>query len=178
MELLDTRDWKWFEIKELFKIKRGKRLIAENREQGDVFYYAASDTNNGLTDKISNPLFIEKNKIIYTVFGDSYYAPGEFTASDTVSILYNKNINEHNAIFICTILNKNKYKFSYGRQAYIDKLGKEKIKLPITKNNTPDWDYMEKYIKTLLEREREFFICWTISRWWANDIRYQQLKGI
>ena len=89
---LNTDNWQEFEISDLFYITRGERLKSEDRESGNIPYYSASDSNNGLTDMISNPLFIEKNALIYTTFGDCYYVEGEFTASDEITILKNKNI--------------------------------------------------------------------------------------
>ncbi len=171
MSFMDTSDWKDFIIGKLFKIKRGKRLIEEDRENGDVFYFSASQDNNGLTDKIANPLFVEKNSLIYSTFGDCYYVEGEFTASDEISILQNDNLNKHIGLFIATIINKNKYKYAYGRKAFQNKFVNESIKLPIKKdeNNSylidqykkysdegyiPDWEYMEKFIERLETRER------------------------
>lgn len=64
MSVIDTSNWKKFVIGKLFKVTRGKRLIEEDRENGMVFYFSASQSNNGLTDKISNPLFIVKDSLI------------------------------------------------------------------------------------------------------------------
>jgi hypothetical protein len=163
---LNINDWKDFIIGKLFKIKRGKRLIEEDRESGDVFYFSASQDNNGLTDKIANPLFIESDSLIYSTFGDCYYVEGEFTASDEISILQNDNLNKNIGLFIATIINKNKYKYAYGRKAFQNKFVNESIKLPIKKDENnrylidnykeysdegyiPDWGFMENYIKSL-----------------------------
>lgn len=163
---LNINDWKDFIIGKLFKIKRGKRLIEEDRESGDIFYFSASQDNNGLTDKIANPLFIESDSLIYSTFGDCYYVEGEFTASDEISILQNDNLNKNIGLFIATIINKNKYKYAYGRKAFRNKFVNESIKLPIKKDENnrylidnykeysdkgyiPDWSFMENYIKAL-----------------------------
>lgn len=170
MSFINTSDWKEFIIDKLFKIKRGKRLIEEDRETGNVFYFSASQDNNGLTDKIANPLFIEKDSLIYTTFGDCYYVEGEFTASDEISILKNNNLNKNIGLFIATIINKNKYKYAYGRKAFQNKFVNESIKLPVKKDENncylidqhkkysdegyiPDWEYMEQFIERLEERE-------------------------
>ena len=144
-------EWQDFKIKEIFEIIKGKRLIEEDREPGNVSYFSASQGNNGLTDMISNPLFIEKDSLIYTTFGDCYFVDGIFTASDEVSILKNKNLNTYNGLFVVTIITKNKYKYAYGRKAFKNKFENEIIKLPakLNKKNKyePDWEYMENYIK-------------------------------
>lgn len=164
---LEIENWKNFRLGSFFKIKKGKRLIEEDREKGDLEYYSASEFNNGLTDHISNPLFIEENTLIYTTFGDCYYIPHKFTASDEISILKYKDINVYNALFIATVINKNKYKYAYGRKCFKNKFEDEIIKLPIcykedgktpiidksytysTEGYIPDFELMKNYIISL-----------------------------
>lgn len=171
---LNTDNWKEFSISELFsgkKIKRGKRLRSEDRIPGDLKYFSASQENNGLTDHISEPLFIENNALIYTTFGDCYYVEGNFTASDEISIFKDKNVNKYNGLFIATILNQNKYKYAFGRKAFKNKYQNDIIKLPVKfsksgellfddtyeyskKGYIPDFEFMEEYIKTLKYSDR------------------------
>ena len=92
---LNSIQWAEFTIGKIFQVSRGKRLIEKDRIKGNVPYYSASASNNGLTDLIQNPLFIEKDCIIITTFCDSYYVKGEFTASDEISILKNEFLH-HN----------------------------------------------------------------------------------
>lgn len=147
---LDTNiKWKKFKIVDVFNIYRGKRLKEEDREPGNVKYYSASQNNNGLTDMISNPLFIEKDALIYTTFGDCFYIEGEFTASDEISIMKNKNMNKYSALFISTIFKQNKFKYQFGRKAFYNKYKDEYILLPTNNDDEINWNYMENYIKSL-----------------------------
>ncbi len=147
---LDTKiKWKKFKIVDVFNIYRGKRLKEEDREPGNVKYYSASQNNNGLTDMISNPLFIEKDALIYTTFGDCFYIEGEFTASDEISIMKNKNMNKYSALFISTIFKQNKFKYQFGRKAFYNKYKDEYILLPTNNDDEINWNYMENYIKSL-----------------------------
>jgi type I restriction enzyme M protein len=146
---LNTDKWKTFFYKDILEITRGQRLIKNDREEGRLPYFSASEINNGCTDFISNPLFIEKNAIIYTTFGDAYYVETEFTASDEISIFKNKNLNKYNALFIATVIQQNKYKYAFGRKAFKNKFIKDKINLPVTPQGEPDWQFMENYIKSL-----------------------------
>jgi len=151
---LNFEDWQWFNFVNIFKTrKRGKRLKSEDREPGDVFYFSASEANNGLTDKISNPLFKMSDALIYTTFGDGFYVECLFTASDEITILKDPNLNKYNGLFIATVISKDKYRYRFGRKAFYNKIQNVKIKLPAIKKDdgsySPDWDYMEKYIKSL-----------------------------
>lgn len=144
---------KKYNVYKLFSTSRGLRHKSIDRIQGDIPYYSASKENNGLTDYISNPLFTEKNAIIFTTFGDCYYVDDEFTASDEITILKNKNLNAFNSMYICTILSKEQFRFSFGRKAFENRIKKLNIELPSMVNNNgefePDWIYMENYIKSL-----------------------------
>jgi hypothetical protein len=150
--LIDMSDWKEFSFidKKLWtKITHGKRLIESDRINGEIPYYSASEYNNSMTDSINNPLFTEQNCIVYSTFGTAFWAEGEFTASDEVYAFYNSKLNKYNALFITTIMRQNQYKFKFGRKAFSNKFENEIIMLPVDKNNEPDWQYMENYIKSL-----------------------------
>lgn len=58
-------------------------------------------------------------------------------------------INLHTALFIISILKQEKYKYSYGRAFKMELISNTMLKLPATTDNTPDWGYMEQYIKSL-----------------------------
>lgn len=149
INLFDT-EWKYFTFNQIFDyISRGKRLIKSQRIKGDILYFSASESNNGCTDRISNPLFIEQDAIIYTTFGDAYYVKGPFTASDEISILKHKNLNVYNGLFIATVISKNKYKYCFGRKAFKNKFINDYIALPVDKNKNINWQFMENYIKSL-----------------------------
>ncbi len=136
-----------FKLSEIFTITRGKRFIEIDRRKGDVPYYSASQFNNGLTDFISDPLFTEQDAIIYTTFGDVYYVNGIFTASDEINILKNEFLNIYNGLYITTILTFNKYKYSFGRKSFLNKLSNDYIKLPATDDGNPNWNFMTDFIK-------------------------------
>lgn len=150
---LDVSNWHQFKMKEIFPIiERGKRQKSIDRISGEVPYYSASKNNNGLTDYISNPVFIDSNALICTTFGDAYYVEGDFTASDEITYFKSDNLNKYNALFISTIIKQEQFRYSFGRKAFKNKLIETKILLPSTLKEDkyiPDWDYMEKYIKSI-----------------------------
>ena len=158
MELsLKNREWKEFELGTLFSIKRGKRLIASDRKKGDVAYYSASSTNNGLTDFIRNPLFIEEDKIIVTTFCDAYFVKGKFTASDEITMMSNEKLNDYSGQFITRIIVSNKSKFAFGRKAFSERLERQKFLLPINSQGEPDYEFMEAYMRA---KEQEKLIAY------------------
>lgn len=144
---IDVKNWSEFKIGELFDIKRGERQKAADRIPGKTPYYSASSLNNGLTDMIDNPTFVEENKLIVTTFLDVYYVKGKFTASDEITILDHENLNEKNALFIATCIKSLKWKYDFTWKAFSTRLKKDKIYLPQDANGNPDWDYMEHFIE-------------------------------
>jgi len=146
---LNKQGWIEFKIGDIFEIIRGKRLVEIDRVSGEMPYYSASDYNNGLTDKINNPLFTESDALIYTTFGRCFYVEGEFTASDEISVLKHPRLNLYNGLFISTVITQNKYRYSFGRKAFYNKISKDFIKLPVNEQKEIDWDFMSNYIKKL-----------------------------
>ncbi|PWE19940.1 restriction endonuclease subunit S [Aliarcobacter skirrowii] len=150
IETLENKEWKEFKIYNIFSHQRGKRQIEANRKKGNIPYYSASQTNNGLTDFISNPTFkISTNAIIYSTFGDAYYVEKDFSTSDEITILTNSKLNKFNGLFISRSINQNKSKYSFGRKAFSNKIGKDKIMLPVNDKKEPDFEYMEQYMKNI-----------------------------
>ena len=140
-------EWGEFEIGKLFSILRGKRLITRDRKRGTIPYYSATNNNNGLTDFINNSLFVESNRIIVTTFCDSYYVEGIFTASDEISILSNNCISKYSGLFISKNYPSNKNKYAFGRKAFSERLERQIIILPVTKENEPDFSFMDAYMR-------------------------------
>lgn len=112
-------------------------------------------------DKVGNPdNTLEKkiykgNCITVTVNGsvcNAFYQSEDFTCSHDITALYpiNHKLNSLQALFICTIIMKEKYRWSYGRKPHdVKKFGKSIIKLPVTTTGAVDWDFMDEYIRLL-----------------------------
>lgn len=152
---MDTSKWKWFYYSELFDINKGKRLTKAEMESGTIPYIGATDNNNGITAFISNNAHLHKPNTISVSYNGSiaeaYYQTLPYWATDDVNVLYPKfQINEYIALFLTTLINKEKYRFNYGRKWDKVSMLKSKIKLPITSDNTPDWKWIEQYVKVQL----------------------------
>ena len=152
---LDSVQWEWFRYDEVFDIKKGKRLTKADMLSGNTNYIGATDTNNGVTAKIGNTEYIhEGNKITVSYNGsiaEAFYQSGPFWATDDVNVLSLKNhtLNVYIAMFLTTLIHSEKYRFNYGRKWDKELMLKSNIKLPIKADGTPDWEFMENYIKSL-----------------------------
>ncbi len=150
---LNTENWKWFRYNEIFDIKKGKRLTKADMIEGNINFIGASRFHNGLTAKISNSEHIHSANTITLSYngsiGEAFYQSEQFWATDDVNVLYPKfKLNPYIAMFLCTLLPLEKYRFCFGRKWDKEMMQETEIKLPVTKNNVPDWQFMEDYVKS------------------------------
>ncbi|WP_336975105.1 restriction endonuclease subunit S [Bacillus thuringiensis] len=151
---LEVLKWRDFVYEELFEIKKGKRVTKKDIRLGKTPFIAAIDSNNGIREYCDlNPLH-EGNVITVNYNGsgvaEAFYQNKPFWASDDVNVLYPRfKMNIYIAMFIITLIRKEKYRFSYGRKWHLERMKTSTIRLPIQDSNEPDWLFMENYIKTL-----------------------------
>lgn len=147
---LNTKEWKWFYLTDIFSLKRGKRLTKPDREIGITPLITAGCENEGVADYISNEEQVKyKNAITIDMFGFSCYRGYEFCCDDNILVLQNKHLTCFSGLFISSIISNDEYKCAYGRQYRQKTFAVHKIKLPIDPLGNPDWQWMEDYIKGL-----------------------------
>lgn len=153
--MIDTTQWKDYTIDSLFHFVKGKRLTKENMLPGKINFLGAISENNGVREKIETDDCWEPNCITVNYngsVGEAFYQSEPFWASDDVNILYAKDfwkMNKYIAMFLITVIKANRYRFGYGRKWTIEKMKETVIKLPSQTEGTPDFLYMENYIKSL-----------------------------
>lgn len=156
IESLDEKKWKDFYVENIFNIRPGKRLIKANMKQGEIPFIGATDSNNGITNFVSN-INVSKDKNVLGVNYNgsvchSFYHPYECIFSDDVKRFELKNItgNEYIYLFLSTTIAQQRVKFSYGYKFKEARMRKQKIMLPINEKEEPDYEYMEQYIKNIV----------------------------
>lgn len=152
---METKNWKWFKYSEIFDVQKGKRLTKADMIIGEIPYIGAIDSNNGVSAHISNNEHLHSANTISVSYNGSiaeaYYQTEPFWATDDVNVLYPKfDLNINIALFLTTIINREKYRFNYGRKWDKELMKSSKIKLPIDNNGKPDWQWIENYVKETL----------------------------
>jgi Type I restriction modification DNA specificity domain len=150
-DALNPKSWKWFALSELFDIRKGKRLTKAEMRPGNTPFISAMDSNNGLRQRVSAPPMHPANVITVVYNGngvaEAFYQPEPFFASDDVNVLYPKfAFDAVVAIFICTIIRREKYRFNYGRKWNLERMNESEIRLPADATGNPDWTWMRRYI--------------------------------
>lgn len=176
---LNVTEWQEFYISRtptqsgLLDIENCKCGSAGNLDDGnDINYIGAKKNDNGVMRKVvrEESLVSKGNGIMFICDGEgsvgyTNYMDEDFIGSTTTSIGYDESLNPYIALFLVSILDKEKFKYSYGRK-YRAHINEVVIKLPIQRNINglpvidtskkyskegylPDWTFMENYIKTL-----------------------------
>ena len=153
---MDTKNWKYFTIRDLFNVELTKGDIKADRiDYGSIPLVSSGESNNGIVKYIEEEgdgkaeIFSAGNLTI-DMFCHAYFQPNEFYAvgHGRVNILQPKfKINSYIGIFLCSLINMELYRFSYGRAVYSNVAKLITIKLPIDKNGNPDWQWIEDYVK-------------------------------
>ena len=156
---IDTSNWKKFKVGDLFEFERGKEVAPNKNLSGDCPLILESGENNGYSRNVIPTKIFDGNAITVSVnyAANVFYQENKFCASVNIIILRNKYLNKHSGLFIAAILSKNNSKYNYNDKISKDKLFNETIPLPVTSEGTPDFDYMENYMKNLTEKAKKKF---------------------
>ena len=152
----NEKQWKEFFIADIFDcIQRGKRLKTANHIQGDKPYISSSAQNNGVDNFINNDNNVRQFEDCLTIansgsVGKTFYHFYKFIASDHVTILKSSKLNKYQYLFLATLLDRMREKYSFNREINDVRIHKEKILLPVDDKGEPDYNYMEAYVKTKL----------------------------
>ena len=171
---LEEVEWKEFKFTDIFtKIQRGKRLTKGNQVEGDAPYISSTATNNGVDNFISNEDKVRKFDNCLTLansgsVGSCFYQQYEFVASDHVTALQNKDFSKGVYLFLSSVIKRLEEKYSFNREINDVRISRETVILPVDTTGSPNWQYMEDYVKRLeleqLENVLEYiYIYRTIS---------------
>lgn len=157
---LNTGNWKEFRLGNLFaEMYKAEAHIKADLECFNMFshntikFVSRTEMNNGCDCYVLNNDLtgIEDGNAIS--IGDTtatcFYQSERFICGDHMVICRAGWLNKYTALFVLSILKQEKYKYSYGRAFKMDLISSTVIKLPATADGSPDWDFMEQYIKSL-----------------------------
>ena len=114
--LLDTTDWIDFEVGKLFEKVKVKKHSSTPEINGASPFISSTSLNNGVSTYVADET-IPGNCITVSTNGDcfdAFYQEEPIVISSDVEVLYSDFLNKKIAMFICTILEMEKYKWSYG----------------------------------------------------------------
>ena len=162
---IDTSNWKKFKVGELFEtvnnngtqVLTGANVPSKELKNGTAPRISVTGVNNGVVgyyDSTHKNYKVYNNFISVNFLGNAFYQ--ENNASLDIKVhclkLKNKELNKYLALFLVTIINKLTTSYSYANQLSSTSITQLQLPLPITSEGTPDFDYMENYMKNLTEK--------------------------
>ncbi len=161
---LEKKEWATFNLKSLFSvIQRGKRLVREHQQAGAIPYVSSTAMNNGIDGFISADRTAREFSNCLTIansgsVGSSFYQPFPFIASDHVTHLKNESYTMYVYLFIATMTRRMGEKYNFNREINDHRISKERILLPTTDGEKPDYEYMEQYVKAIMHRKLNAYL--------------------
>lgn len=149
---LTDREWAEFKVGDLLTLKVAKSNDKGNLEVGTVPFVGRSNNNNGLQGFYDAPNVTHGKCITLGMVGTfrAFWQENDFAASQNILTLRAPWLNRHTALFICNIIEMAiKGRYSYGNSIKAGTFGDTILNLPVDDNGQPDYDFMERYIKSL-----------------------------
>ena len=155
---IDTKGWGKFRVGDLFTVYLGDynnpKFLTE--DENGIPLVSATTINNGISGyykKTPDLKVITKNKITW---GKQcpyfYYQTTDFITGQGTYYLDVSALSFYTSLFICAVLNNEiSQKYDYNNCLIGKKLSEEIILLPITTKGSPDWQYMEDYMKEIIK---------------------------
>ena len=157
---VNITEWKEFPYTDFFEMITNKKKLTNKdlSDHGNTPVYSSSTFSNGIfgyTERSANYIVTEKNPI-YLIFGDHtrsmFIVKENFSVMDNVKVFKTKIYNEYCLRFITTVWQKQIPNIGYARHWIIAK--KTPIMLPVDKNGNPDFEFMDKYMRQIMEKEK------------------------
>lgn len=156
---ISSTNWMPFTFEELdikiYKAKAHAKVdmdFSKNRKPNKLPFVSRTELNNSVDGWVSKDeeSGVEEGNAL--VVGDTTstisYQPNRFVAGDHIVVIRAKWLNKYTGLFVQTLLNKERYRYSYGRAFKMDLIKTTQLLLPIN-NKEVDWKWIEDYIKSL-----------------------------
>lgn len=150
---ITDREWREFSVVGLFDlIERGRRITQQHRVYGFTPLVTAGESLNGISSFINNQeQRTFKRGITLDMFANTFYQNYPFKCDDNITVLLLAEKSAYVHLFLVVMLTRLKEKYSYAKQVRPHRLKREYIMLPIQADGTPDWAFMEAYMKQVEE---------------------------
>lgn len=156
---LNSTPWLPIQLGELFITKRGNSGPKNKLKPGKTVLISARKTDNGFDSMVTPP---EKSTIYSDILtvnnngdggaGIAYYHPYKFIATQDVTLLIPKfKLSKYSKLFISLAITSQRagMGFGFGNKLNSSRLERLSIMLPVKLDKSPDWKFMEDYVKSI-----------------------------
>lgn len=152
-KITHNTNYEEFLLSDIFDdISKGDFHVSSSLDSGNTPFISCITNDNGITGQFEiNPKNMFEKKLTIASDGSpltSYYHPYKFNAQDNVIVCNpKKKLNLSVIFYILFRLRSLKWRFSYGRKCYYNKIDKIRIKIPIKEDSSFDVEYIDKLLK-------------------------------
>lgn len=151
----DNVNWNDYYLTDFFRIQKGNQNNMSSLQDGLVPLVSAKKCDNGYKQFIApnNKELFSGNIITLNNDGDggagiAYYQPFEMALDTHCTALIPKiEMSRYHMLFISLCITKQRSRFGHGHSINNSRLRTFKFMLPATIEGTPDWQFMEAYMK-------------------------------
>lgn len=150
----DKVKWKEFFLDGICNIKSGVRLTKANMNEGMMPFIGATDSNNGITNFVSNTnRSLDKNVLGVNYNGsvvENFYHPYPCVFSDDVKRISFKDEqgqNKYCYLFLKQMILQQKEKYRYAYKFNGDRMARQKIMVPVDEERKINYNTIENYMR-------------------------------
>lgn len=151
----DNVNWNDYYLTDFFRIQKGNQNNMSSLQDGLVPLVSAKKCDNGYKQFIApnNKELFSGNIITLNNDGDggagiAYYQPFEMALDTHCTALIPKiEMSRYHMLFMSLCITKQRSRFGHGHSINNSRLRTFKFMLPATIEGTPDWQFMETYMK-------------------------------
>ena len=149
-------------IDDLFKVQSGDFHAVKELDDGNIPLISCGNTNNGLIGYFDIPEAKVYHRAITVAYNGqpltTKFHSYRFGAKDDVAVLVPKKVMyDTTLLYIAALLNKNQWRYSYGRKCFREKLRNFELPIPVTLLNAKT-EVDEEFISKLFPRTYKEFI--------------------
>lgn len=159
---VDTCDWKEFVVGELFP-SMVKPPVLHTRQVVEADeglpYVVRTKFNNGIkcrvhpvSDVIPSPAGVITWGAENATF---FYQTEEFLSGRDIYFVDTRAYSANTCVFLAACLQTVAHKYPYNYGLFPDLLKEERIKLPVDASGEPDWVYMDKYMRAVMNNTQD-----------------------
>ena len=188
-EALKSREWKRFNINEIFVVGHGfYNKKPPMHDNGKYPFIGASGENNGVTGFTTLKEIDNNSKIGYgpneplerkiyskghlcvvnngSAIGYTYYQPNDFTCTHDVNPLWlrDRDMDVYLGLFLSQAIRAQGICFTYARKWRPSRMVRSQFMLPVTDDGQPDYDFMEEFGRKMMANKYNQYLSYLTQR--------------
>lgn len=167
--VVDTSSWKAFKVGQLFEthmvgkkmcVPTGGMITQQALNDGNTPRITVSGIDNGVIGEfadVNSPNYrVYENFISVSFLGTVFYQEQRTSVDMKVHVLKCAELNRLRGLFLVSVIRASLMNCSYAQQISSSILPNLELTLPTTVDGSPDWAYMEEYMRQIMAREQIF----------------------